>query len=220
MSLSGRTMLRLAAILATLLISTAATAQTASSTSASHKFEFTPFIGYRTGGKFEDINDSTEFKLGESESLGFMVNIAAKSNGQYEFLYAQQSTEVDSAGLFISDPQFDLDVEYYQFGGTYLFDGDKAQPFIALTLGMSRFDPQPAEFNAESFFSASFGGGVQLNPRGRFGVRLEGRVYTSLISDSSRIFCGSDGGVGGCLIEIDGTLLTQWEARAGIVFRF
>lgn len=213
-------MLRLATILATILVSTAATAQTASSTTPSYKFEFTPFIGYRTGGQFEDIDGSTEFELGESESLGFMVNVDANSNGQYEFLYAKQSTEVDSAGLFINDPRFDLDVEYYQFGGTYLFDGDKAQPFIALTLGMSRFDPQPSEFGAESFFSASFGGGLQLNPRGRFGVRLEGRVYTSLIDDNSRIFCGSDGGVGGCLIEIDGTLLTQWEARAGIVFRF
>ena len=120
----------------------------------------------------------------------------------------------------MSDPRFGLDVEYYQFGGTYLFDSDVARPFIALTIGMSRFDPQPAEFSAESFFSASFGGGVQLNPEGRFGVRLEGRVYTSLIDDNSRIFCGSDGGVGGCLIELDGTLLTHWEARAGFVFRF
>jgi hypothetical protein len=100
-----------------------------------------------------------------------------------------------------------------------IFDGDVAQPFIALTFGMSRFDPQPAEFSAEKFFSASVGGGVQLNPGGRFGVRLEGRVYTSLVDDNSRSFCGSDGEVGGCLIEIDGTLLTQWEATAGIVFR-
>jgi len=220
----GLFMFRLTASITVLLISATATAQTAGSASnfpaTQYKFEVTPFIGYRTGGKFEDKDGSTNFKLGESESLGFMVNVAANANGKYEFLYAHQSTEVDSGGLFVGDPKFDLDVEYYQFGGTYLFDGDVAQPFIALTFGMSRFDPQPAEFSAENFFSASFGGGIQLNPRGRFGVRLEGRVYTSLIDDNSRIFCGSDGGVGGCLIEIDGTLLTQWEARAGIVFRF
>ena len=156
----------------------------------------------------------------ESESLGFLFNVAAYANGQYEFLYARQNTEVDSGGLFVNDPRFDLDVEYYQFGGTYLFDGDVARPFFAMTIGMSRFDPQPAEFSAENFFSASLGGGIQLNPSGRFGVRLEGRVYTSLVDDNSRIFCGSDFGVGGCLIELDGTRLTQWEAKAGIVFRF
>ena len=217
-------MLKIAAICIALLSSIAAQAQTAANSGSApgirHKFEITPFIGYRTGGQFEEKDGGAEFELLESESLGFLFNVAANANGQYEFLYAQQSTEVDSAGLFVSDPRFDLDVEYYQFGGAYLFDGDMARPFIALTLGMSRFDPQPAEFNAESFFSASFGGGLQLNANGRFGVRLEGRLYTSFINDSSRIFCGSDGGVGGCLIEIDGSLLTQWEARAGLVFRF
>ncbi len=215
-------MLKLVVAIVTLFLSAVSFAQTATNKlqTTAYKFEITPFVGYRTGGRFEEINGDAEFKLTESESLGFLFNVAANANGQYEFLYAQQSTEVDSAGLFVSDPRFGLDVEYYQFGGTYLFDSDVARPFIALTIGMSRFDPQPAEFSAESFFSASFGGGVQLNPGGRFGVRLEGRVYTSLIDDNSRIFCGSDGGVGGCLIELDGTLLTQWEARAGFVFRF
>ena len=215
-------MLKLAVIIVTLFFSAVSFAQTAAGNlqTTAYKFEITPFIGYRTGGQFEEINGDAEFKLNESESLGFLFNVAANTKGQYEFLYARQSTEVDSGGVFVNDPRFDLDVEYYQFGGTYLFDGDVARPFFAMTIGMSRFDPQPAEFSAENFFSASVGGGVQLNPGGRFGVRLEGRVYTSLIDDNSRIFCGTDGGVGGCLIEIDGTLLTQWEARAGIVFRF
>ena len=215
-------MLKLAVAIVTLFLSAVSFAQTATDRhqTTAYKFEITPFIGYRTGGRFEEIDGDAEFKLADSESLGFLFNVAANPNGQYEFLYAQQSTEVDSAGFFVGDPRFGLDVEYYQFGGTYLFDSDVARPFIALTIGMSRFDPQPAEFSTENFFSASFGGGVQLNPGGRFGVRLEGRVYTSLVDDNSRIFCGSDGEVGGCLIQIDGTLLTQWEVKAGVVFRF
>jgi len=215
-------MLKLAVTIIALFFSAVSFAQAAAGNpqTTAYKFEITPFIGYRMGGLFEETDGDAEFTLTDSESLGFLFNVAANPNGQYEFLYAQQSTEIDSAGLFVSDPQFDLDVEYYQFGGTYLFDGDVARPFIALTIGMSRFDPQPAEFSTENFFSASFGGGVQLNPGGRFGVRLEGRVYTSLVDDNSRIFCGSDGEVGGCLIQIDGTLLTQWEVKAGVVFRF
>ena len=215
-------MLKLLITIAMLFLSASAFAQGApgNQRTTAYKFEITPFIGYRTGGQFDEMNGDAEFELTESDSLGFLFNVAANSNGQYELLYAQQSTLLDSGGLFVSEPRFDLDVEYFQFGGTYLFDGDVARPFIALTIGMSRFDPQPAEFSAENFFAASFGAGIQLNPRGRVGLRLEGRVYTSLVDDNSRIFCGSDFGVGGCLIEIDGTLLTQWEARAGIVFRF
>jgi len=215
-------MLKLWITIITLLLSAVAVAQgaTGKQQTTAYKFEITPFIGYRTGGQFEEMDGDAEFELTESESLGFLFNVAANANGQYEFLYAQQSTLLDSAGLFVSDSRFALDVEYYQFGGTHFLDGDVVRPFIAMSVGMSRFDPQPAEFSAESFFAASFGAGVQLNPRGRFGIRLEGRVYTSLVEDDSRIFCGSDSGVGGCLIQIDGTLLTQWEAKAGIVFRF
>lgn len=218
----GLKMLKLLIIIATLFASATALAQgaTGDQRNAAYKFEVTPFIGYRTGGQFDEMDGDAEFDLTESEALGFLFNVTANANGQYELLYARQSTLLDSGGLFLSEPRFDVDVEYFQFGGTYLFAGDVARPFIALTIGMSRFDPQPAEFSAENFFAASFGAGIQLNPRGRFGMRLEGRVYTSLVDDNSRIFCGSDFGVGGCLIEVDGTLLTQWEARAGVVFRF
>ena len=123
-------------------------------------------------------------------------------------------------GLFTSDPFIELDIDYLQFGGTYLFDGINTRPFIAMTIGVSQFDPQPAEFNSETFFSASFAGGVQLNANKRFGVRLEGRVFTTFVTSSSNIFCSSVGGAGGCLVQIDGTAVTQWEGRVGLVFRF
>ena len=59
--------------------------------------------------------------------------------------------------LQAGDPTIDIDIEYFQFGGTYLFDGDNTRPFIALTLGMSQFDPGLTGSDSESFFSASFG---------------------------------------------------------------
>jgi hypothetical protein len=72
----------------------------------------------------------------------------------------------------------------------------------------------------ESFFSASIGGGVQLNATKRLGFRLEARAFTAFVEDDSNIFCISSGGAGGCLIQVDARTLTQWEARAGLVFRF
>jgi hypothetical protein len=113
-----------------------------------------------------------------------------------------------------------LDVETFHFGGTYLFDGDNTRPFIALTVGLSQFDPGITDANSESFFSVSFGGGVQLNATKRLGVRLEARAFTTFVEDDSNIFCVSSGGNGTCLIQVDARTLTQWEARAGLVFRF
>ena len=135
-------------------------------------------------------------------------------------LYARQDTEVDSRAILGNDLTLDLDVEYFHVGGTYLFDGDDTRPFVALTLGVSHFDPQPVELGSESYFSASIGGGVQLRATKRLGVRLEGRVFTTLVESDTDIFCRSTGGTAACLIQVDGTALTQWELRVGLVFRF
>jgi len=135
-------------------------------------------------------------------------------------LYTRQETEMDTQSLFVSDPILDLDIEYFHFGGTYLFDGENTRPFVAMTVGLSRFDPQLSDLNAESYFSASFGGGVQLRASKRLGVRIEGRVFTTFIANDSDLFCRSSSGTNICAIRVDGTTLTQWEFRAGLVVRF
>ncbi len=184
------------------------------------KFEITPFAGYRVGGSFDEEDGDGGIDLNDSNAQGIIFNIKANPNGQYELLYARQSTDADTEGFFVNDPTIDLDVEYFHFGGTYLFDGDNTRPFLALTLGLSHFDPGIIDSNSESFFSASLGGGVQLNATKRLGVRLEARIFTTFVDSDSNIFCVSTGEGGGCLIQVDSKTLTQWEARAGLVFRF
>jgi len=200
---------------ALLCLSTPSTAQ-----DRPFKFEITPFAGYRVGGSFDEKDGDGRIELNDSNAQGIMFNIKASPNTQYELLYARQSTDAITEGFLVNDPSFDLDVEYYHFGGTYLFDGDTTRPFLALTIGLSQFDPGFSDSNSESFFSASLGGGIQLNATKRLGVRLEARVFTTFVDEDSKIFCVSDGGSGACLIQVDARTLTQWEARAGLVFRF
>lgn len=184
------------------------------------KFELTPYAAYRIGGQIDEPNGTGQIELNESSAQGIMLNVRVNPNGQWELLYAHQDTEVVTQGFFVNNPLIDLDVEYYHFGGTYLFDGDNTRPFVVVTLGLSRFDPQLAGLDSESYFSMSIGGGLQLNASKRIGVRIEGRVFTTFVDSDSRIFCSSAGGAGTCLIQVDGTTVTQWEARAGLVFRF
>jgi hypothetical protein len=184
------------------------------------KFEVTPFAAYRVGGSFDEENGDGRVDLNDSNAQGIIFNIKANPNGQYELLYARQSTDANTTGLLVNDSTIDLDVEYFQFGGTYLFDGETTRPFLALTVGMSRFDPGIVGSDSESYFSASLGGGVQLNATRRLGVRLEARVFTTFVDGDSNIFCASEAGTGSCLILVDAKILTQWEARAGLVFRF
>ena len=99
----------------------------------SFNFEITPFAAYRIGGQFNEKDGDGQFELNESNAQGIMLNVRANANGQWELLYAHQDTEVDTQGLFVSDPIIDLDVDYFHLGGTYLFDGDKFRPFVSMT---------------------------------------------------------------------------------------
>ena len=61
---------------------------------------------------------------------------------------------------------------------------------------------------------------VQLRADRRIGVRLEARLFGSIIDDESALFCVSSPAVSGCALSIEGDILYQFEARVGIVARF
>ena len=183
------------------------------------RFELTPYLGYRLGGSFDDQDGEREFDLADSDSLGLMLSGRVQENTQWEVLFAHQTTEVDTQGAAV-DTTLDMDIDYVHFGGTYLFEGENIRPFIALTLGLTRLGPRPTGFGSDNFLSASIGGGWQFNATRRLGVRLEGRAFTTFIDSGSEIFCQSGIDGGGCLIVIEADAFTQWEARAGLVFRF
>lgn len=196
------------------------------------RFELTPYGAYRIGGEFEsqesddvDTDNGTDLDLHEGHAEGLILNIRTQAgNTQWEVLYAHQSTEVETQPAFVGGPLLDIDVDYWQFGGTYLFDvdGDTAVPFIALTAGISRFEPGLDDVDAEHYWSGSFGGGVQLRANRRVGVRIEGRAFASLVDSDSALFCVSApaAAVAGCALSVEGTALYQLEARVGVVFRF
>lgn len=185
-----------------------------------YNIEITPFAGYRTGGSFSEKDGPGRVNLNDSSAAGIILNFRANAKGQYELLYASQRTDAATSGFFENDPKVDLDIETLQFGGTYLFDGDVTRPFIALTLGATRFDSNLPDSSSESFLSASLGGGLQIMPAKRLGIRLEARMYTTFVDDESSIFCSSIDGAGSCNILIAARTMTQWEAHAGLVFRF
>jgi hypothetical protein len=89
-----------------------------------------------------------------------------------------------------------------------------------LTAGVTHFGPTLPGVDSESFFSGSIGGGVQLLQTHRVGVRLEARVFATFVNTDGAIFCHSGPQAGGCALSIHGTALYQFEASAGVVFRF
>jgi hypothetical protein len=199
------------------------------------RYEITPYAAYRIGGEFEPQADAEPksgaggFELHEGNAEGLILDIRTSAanqlsggNGQWELLYAHQSTELGTEPSFVGGPTLDLDVSHFQFGGAYLFDdySPSFMPFIAMTAGVARYEPRLDEADAEDFFSWSLGGGVHLRADRRIGVRLEARVYGTLIDDDSALFCVVSPTVNSCAVRVEGDQLYQFEARVGLVARF
>ncbi|MDJ0928039.1 MAG: hypothetical protein QNJ73_10365 [Gammaproteobacteria bacterium] len=206
-------------MLVVVLTSIAATAHAAE---PPHRFELTPFIGYRVGGSFEDDETGESFDLDDDSSFGLVLNIRDKSFTQWEFGWSHQETAVDVGTVGGVPAKLDLDIDYFQAGGTYLWDGELARPFLVATLGAAHLSPGKGGGSSETYFAFSIGGGWKLWPTKRFGLRLEGRFFGTVIDSDSKIFCVSDpgGGQAGCLFRSSADILWQFELMAGGVVRF
>jgi opacity protein-like surface antigen len=187
--------------------------------------EITPMVGYRFGGSLEAApgsgagnQSSVDLELDDAAAFGVQLGYRV-GEGEIELVYARQNTRLQTADLFTGAPVFDLALETWQIGGTYLFGGDdaRARPFVAVGLGITRLLPEPSGLSDETRFSASFGAGVKLWLGRHVGIRLEGRGFFTVLDSDSRTFCG---GAGGCVIRTTGSELSQAEARAGLILRF
>lgn len=189
--------------------------------------EITPFYGYTFGGEFDgestaDNEDPPSLDVQDNSSYGLIVNFPAEDNTEWEFMVSRQSTQVDTHGVFFpGEPVLqDLDITYFQVGGTYLFEGDVARPYIVATVGASRFEPGDSGFDSENFFAFTIGGGYKLWPTSRFGLRLEGRFYGNVIDSDGAVFCQGGPESNTCLIRVNSNMLWQFQVLAWLTFRF
>ena len=200
---------------ALLAFSSAAPAQQSPGT-----FELTPYGGMRFGGTFDAEDGDARAELDDDGSFGVIFNLRESANTQWELIYSQQSTAADVSEFELDESSLDLDIQSLQLGGTYMGEGTLARPYLAATIGGSRYSPDFSGLNSDTFWSFSIGGGLQVFPSERVGLRLEARAWGTLLSSSTRLFCSSGPEGGLCAISVDGSLLWQVETFAGIVLRF
>jgi hypothetical protein len=86
------------------------------------------------------------------------------------------------------------------------------------TLGATRFSPA-ARYDDETRFSLALGGGVKIPIGERVALRLEARGFLTFVDSDSEIFCVSAGGAT-CLVRTSGSSVVQYQALAGLSFRF
>ena len=182
--------------------------------------EITPFAGYRFGGTFETADASVEYEMEDSSSFGLILNFRHKSNTQWEIFYSQQRSEATFSETSAIDQVVDVDIHVLQLGGTYVGDGDKMRPYVAMTLGGTHIRTDSVDSADDTFFSGSIGIGMKFMPSSRIGIRVEARAYGTLLSSDTKLFCQTGPDQNICAVQVDGNLLSQFETFAGITFRF
>lgn len=183
------------------------------------QFEITPFIGYQFGGDFVDRwgdDDVIDSDIDESPNYGLMVNIGVIHGFQIELLYSRQDSELVPDRWYDNPYARDITVEYYHAGGLYQWKFDKVVPYVAGSMGATRFDPD--RLGSDTKFSWSAGGGVKLMFNPHVGLRLDGRFYSTYIDSGERAYY--DDYWDEYYYYDDSTFLYQWNARAGLVIAF
>ena len=174
--------------------------------------------GYRVGGSLEDSVSGDAHDLDDGTSLALALEFRyGKGEDRYlQLWYSRQGSSVND-GL----ADHDVDIEYLHFGGTVPFgDYEKAQAYLALGLGATRFSASGADATDLTRFSGSLGVGIAMPVSKHAAVRLEARGYLTRVASDTSIFCGSDNGSGFCRIIASGSTIFQAEVLAGFAVSF
>lgn len=157
--------------------------------------EITPMAGLRTGGELErSVSDlfDTNVKIEESETFGIVVDIPVTHEFQVELLANRQESAFRAdEGLFGEELELaDVSVENLQAGVLFQWGGGQVLPFVSLTLGAARIDPEVPGAATENRLAGTFGGGVKVFFGNHLGLRFEGRGYwADLGGDSFDDYC-------------------------------
>ncbi len=179
--------------------------------------EFTPLYGYSFSGGIEDAASGEEFDIDDSACWGGILDVRMSKATQLEIFFSRQETELESQdSLFTGRTLFDLDVDYYHIGGTYVLVDGRWQPFGVATIGATHINPSLSGADSVTRLSFGLGGGVRFLPTSHLGLYLAGRgLFTFVGTDT---FIENDSGT--LNVEINGGGLWQLQLQAGAIFAF
>jgi hypothetical protein len=187
--------------------------------------EIEPFAGYLFGGQFSrGSTDLFPFSVDVADELtyGGRVGFNITSLFEVEFQYSQTETQFETrndGGIFVPGGQRlgDLKIQYFLGYSTFNFGHSRFVPYVTVGAGAATLTPRITGVNTSSDtrFTASFGGGLKAFITPHFGLRFDGRAYTTSLGDRNFSSCGCDS----CECR-DTNWLTNGTATGGIIVAF
>lgn len=181
---------------------------------AAQSIEVAPFVGMRAGGDDFGIVSVRPAVVDHDPVIGVVVDVPLWEGLQIEGLFSHQPINFN----VYTDPytlgaRLHGAMDQWQAGALQEFGGGAIRPFLSGVLGMTRY---AIEADSEYRFAVGGGGGVKIFPGSRFGVRLDGRVFSTFLDATTT--SGICGGAG-CLLGIHVDVSWQFEMTAGVVIR-
>jgi hypothetical protein len=179
--------------------------------------EVAPFGGYRFGGGFYELVTGQSVDLDGAASFGVVLDIPFRDDLQIEGFFTHQEARFTlPASVDAQRTRWRVTVDQLQVGGLRELSGGRARPFLTGTLGLTRYE---SGGDNEVRFSLAAGGGVKLLPTEHIGLRLDGRVFATIVdAEGDLLACAP--GLGICVGSIDAWVVWQMEFTAGVVVRF
>lgn len=176
-------------------------------------FEIQPFGGYRFGGDFFELVTGQRVDLDGAPVWGVAADVPLAHQGlSFEGLFTHQHANLTAPSQFSTLPRrWHITVEHWQAGVLQEINGGRARPFIDVMAGLTRFS---GEGDNEFRFAGSLGAGAKLLPSPRYGIRMESRVFATLVDAAGALACA-----GGCLLALSAEVVWQWEFSAGLIVR-
>lgn len=186
-------------------------------TAPSRAGEITPFGAFRTGGEFSETASGNMLDIDNTGAFGIILGMPYQRGNTLEFFYSHQHASLVEKTGAGANTLFDLDIDYFQFGGIEMFNTTPVlQPFVSGGLGFSWFSPGLDGLDSEIRPAFGIGAGFKWKLGERFGLRFELRGTGTFFGNGSSIFCSN----GQCTADLRGELLFQADALIGANFTF
>ena len=187
------------------------------------RFEFTPFMGYRTSMSFPvephvtGTNPRVVLDASPSYGVSFGVRLQAEED-LVEIRWARQDSYVHAEDIMPQPPRQHVILD--QFHGDFSHEpfveewASWAKPFVLASVGATHVSGSTTiNFTR---FSFGIGGGIRFySNRRHFGFKIQAEWLPVFADPHVAFICGS-----GCIVHVGGTLSSQGEVLAGPILRF
>ena len=176
--------------------------------------EIAPFGGIRFGGGFFEASTGRPVDNDGAPAVGITIDVPLSPGLQIEGAFSHQSANIFVPGAPLGPAtRAHFTVDHWQGGGLQEYGAGRARPFLTGVLGLTRYS---GGADSEFRFTAGAGGGIKLFPVQHIGVRLDGRVFATLIDGNGTALACVDER---CLVALNLNVVWQAEFTAGLVVR-